>query len=285
MTRSSLPPLLLVAMACSVGTRLPRAPHGEAVLQVRGAVKGAPFHLAQADLDALKQGKARGIDPVTGRDATYQGVDLAALLDRLDLTGGADTLLLRTGDGRAVPVPLQVIRALRPVLAGHAEGSALPARLVAWPNVAHHGVNSDPRAVLWWARDVVALELVSWARVMGPALHLPEGAPAGALAGATAFGTRCLACHRVRRTGGTAGPELARGGKVPGAVELAKVLPGHPGWASPGTAPPRPEVVSQLAAFLWTVARTPEEDEEAEQEPEKPPPLPPPPAFPLTPPR
>lgn len=268
MTRSSLPPLLLLALACSVGTRLPRAPRGQEVLQVRGAMKGAPFRLGQADLDGLKQGKVRGIDPVTGRDATYQGVDLAALLDRLELTGGADTLVLRTADRQAVPVPLSVIRELRPVLAARAGGSPLDARLVAWPNVAHHGLTTDPRAALWWARRVVALEYVSWAKVMGRALRLPEGAPAGALPGATAYGDRCLACHRIRQAGGTNGPDLARAGEAPSAERLASVLPGHPGWASPGTAPPRPEVVSQVAAFLGTVARTPEDD--AEPEPEGP---------------
>ena len=260
MTRSSLPLLLLLTLACSVGTRLPRAPRGQEVLQVRGAMKGVPFRLGQADLDGLKQGKVRGTDPTTGRDATYQGVDLAALLDRLELTGGADTMVLRTADRQAMPVPLSVVRELRPVLAASADGAPLGTRLVAWPNVAHHGLTSDPRAALWWARNVVALEYVSWARGMGRALHLPEGAPAGALAGATAFGERCLGCHRVHQAGGTNGPDLARAGEAPSADKLAAVLPGHPGWAGPGAAPPRPELVSQLAAFLWTAARTTEDD-------------------------
>lgn len=278
MTRSSLSPLLLLALACSAGTRLPRGPRGEEVLQVRGALKGAPFRLGEADLDSLKQGKVRGVDPVTGREASYQGVDLEALLDRLDLTGGADTLVLRTADQQAVPVPLSVVRELRPVLAKRADDQPLESRLVAWPNLAHHGMNSDPRAPLWWARNVVALEYVSWARVFGRALRLPEGAPAGALAGATVFGSRCLACHRIRETGGANGPELTRDEQAPTLERLASVLPGHPGWAGPGMAPPRPEVVSQLAAFLWSAARTRAEDV-GEDEPE---PLTPPPTLPPT---
>ncbi len=260
MTRSSLSTLLLLAVACSVGTRLPRSPRGQEVLQVRGELKGAPFRLGEADLASLKQGKVRGVDPVTGRDATYEGVDLAALLDRLDSSAGIDTLVVRTADRRAVAVPFSVLRELRPVLAARAGGAPLEGRLVAWPNVAHHGLNTDPRAALWWARDVVALEYVSWARAFGRALRLPEGAPVGALAGATAFASRCLACHRIRQAGGGNGPDLARAGLAPTVEKLAGVLPDHPGWASSGAEAPPPEVVSQLAAFLGTVARTPAED-------------------------
>lgn len=278
MTRSTLLPPLLLALACSTGTRLPRAARGQEVLQVRGALKGAPFRLGEADLASLRQGKVRGVDPATGRQATYQGVDLGALLDRLDLTGGAgaDTVVLRTADHQAVPVPLSVVRELKPVLADRADGARLDARLVAWPNVAHHGLTSDPRAALWWARKVVALEYVSWSRVFGRALQLPEGAPPGALAGAAAFGDRCLACHRIRQAGGVSAPELTRDGQAPSADRLSAVLPGHPGWSSPGTLPPPPEVVAQIAAFLSAVARTPVEDL---PEPEPPPPPRRPPTF------
>jgi hypothetical protein len=267
MTKSALLALLLLGLACSVGTRLPRSPRGPEVLQVQGPLRGAPLRFGEADLAALEQGKVRGVDPATGRESTYEGVDLAKLLDRLDLRGGADTLVLRTAGRQAVPIPFSVIRQLRPVLAGRAEGAPLASRLVAWPNVAHHGLTSDPRAALWWARGVVALEYVSWSRVFGRALLLPEGAPGGALAGAGVFADRCLACHRIREAGGLAAPELTRDGKAPSADRLASVLPGHPGWSSPGTAPPRPEVVGQLAAFLSAVARTPVEDLPPEVEP------------------
>ncbi len=273
MTRSPLPALLLLALACSTGTRLPRAPRGREVLQVRGSLKGAPFRLGEADLASLTQGKVRGVDPRGAREATYQGVDLAELLDRLDLSGGADTMVLHTADRRAVAVPLAVVRELRPVLADRADGTPLGSRLAAWPDVARHGVKSDPRASLWWAHDVVALEYVSWARAFGRPLSIPEGAPPGALAGEGVFGDRCLACHQVRNAGGTNGPELARDGRSPSAGELAAILPGHPGWTSRGAAPPRPEVVSQLAAYLWTVARTPAQEADA-KEPEPPPPAP-----------
>jgi hypothetical protein len=274
MTKFALPALLLLGLACSSGTRLPRAPRGQEVLQVRGSLKGAPFRLGEADLASLKQEKVKGMAPGGAGEATYQGVDLAALLDRLDLSGGADTMVVRTADDQAVPVPLPVVRELRPVLADRADGASLGARLVAWPNRAQHGLQSDPRASLWWARTVVALEFVSWARVYGRALSIPEGAPAGALAGEGVFGERCMACHRIRQAGGTNGPELARDGRSPSREKLAAILPAHPGWSSPGAAPPRPEVVSQLAAYLWTVARTPSEDAAALQP--EPPPQPPP---------
>lgn len=181
-------------------------------------------------------------------------------------------------------MPLSVVRELRPVLAARADGDPLQGRLVAWPNLAHHGITSDPRAALWWARKVVALEYVAWAKVYGRALQLPEGAPVGALAGATAFGSRCLACHRIREAGGGTGPELTPGGQAPTAQKLASVLPGHPGWASRAAGAPSTELVSQLEAFLQTVARTPPDDA-AEAEPEQPQVPPPPSPVPLIPPR
>jgi hypothetical protein len=286
MTRTTLSTLLLVTVAwgCSTGTRLPHTTHGQEVLEIRGSIKGAPFRLGEADVEALDSGKVRGLDPVTGREATYEGMDLSALLDRLDLTGDADTVIVRTDDRQAVPVPLSLVRELRPVLAARADGAPLPARLVAWPNIAHHGLTTDPRAALWWARKVVALEYVSWATAIGRALRIPEGAPAGALVGAAIFGSRCLACHRIREAGGADGPELTQAGRAPTAEALAAKLPGHPGWTSQGTAPPRPEAISQLATFLWTVARAPDDKEEDEPEPEPRPEVPPS-TFPFTPPR
>lgn len=280
MTRTSLS-LLLLAFACS-GTRLPRGPSGPEVLEVRGGVKGAPFHLGEADLATLEQGKARGVAPGSPREAVYQGVDLAALKDRLELSAGTDTLVVRTADRRAIPIPLAVVLQLHPILASRADGAPVAGRRVAWPNVEHHGLTSDPRAALWWAHDVVALEYVSWARTYGRALRLPEGAPAGARAGAGVYGSRCLECHRLRKAGGTNGPELVRGEQAPSAERLTAVLPGHPGWSSAGTEPARPEVVSQLAAFLFTVARTPPPEEEP---PEAEPAREGPPEPPLTPPR
>ncbi len=254
---------------------------------MRGALKGAPFRLGEADLEALPQRKIRGLDPVTGREDVYQGVDLAALEERLELTGGADTLVVHTADRRAVPIPLSRVEELRPVLAARAGGGALAERLVAWPNVERHGLTSDPRAALWWARKVVALEYVSWERVYGRALRIPEGAPAGALAGAGAFGARCMACHRIRSAGGGNGPELVSGSQAPTRERLAAILPVHPGQPAARGGPPIPQLASQLAAFLWTVAHAPPEEAEPEPEPEpaQPPPPPPAPLLPFTPPR
>lgn len=275
MTRMALPILLLAPLACSAGSRLPRTASGGEVLEVRGAVKGAPFHLGEPELASLKQGKVRGVDPVTGREAVYEGLDLAALEDRVELAGGADTLVFRTEDGQAVAVPLPVIRELKPVLARPAEAPSAGELLVAWPNLAHHGLTSDPRAALWWARRVVALEYAAWAKVYGRALRLPEGAPAGARAGATAFGARCLACHGLRGAGGRKAADLTRTARISTAGELASVLPGHPGWASPGAAAPPPELIPHLAAFLDAAARAPPEEAGAEErEPAAPPALP-----------
>lgn len=259
--------VLAALVAACAGPGLPRTPRGPVVLEVRGDVKRGPFRLGDADLAALKQRNVRGVDPATGREGSFQGVDLAALDERVESTRGADTLVVHTGDRRAVAIPLSVVRELRPVLAPAPAGAPGPAgRLLAWPNVEHHGLTSDPRAPLWWARGVVAVEYVSWARTFGRALRVPEGAPAGSLAGAAAFGTRCIGCHAVRGVGGAAGPDLTRGGVAPTEARLGTLLPGHPGWAPAGVRFPDGPTIAHLAAFLGTVARTPSVEDEREQE-------------------
>jgi len=248
--------LLPLALACARTSRLPHGPADGAALEVSGALRGGPFRLGEADLDALPQRAVRGVAP-QGRETRFEGVDLSRTIEeRVVLTGAADTLVVRTEDGRAIPVPLSVVREIGPVLAGRADGAALPGRVLAWPNVERRGIASDPRAALWWARGVVALELVDAGRAYGPALRVPEGAPAGALAGAGLFAARCLACHRVRGAGGAAGPDLTR--TAPAVERLRALLPGHPGWAAEA-APDGGRGPEELAAFLRTVAAVPVE--------------------------
>ena len=255
MTRLGACSLLLpLALSCARTTRLPHGAAGEAVLEVSGALRGGPFRLGEADLAALPQRTVRGVDP-EGRDARWEGVDLARTLsERVVLVDGADTLVLRTEGRQAVAVPLAVVREVGPVLARRADGETLPGRVLAWPNVERHGITSDPRAALWWARGVVALELVDASRSFGPALHVPEGAPAGAVAGAGLFASRCLGCHQVRGAGGLAGPDLTRA--APSAERLRAVLRGHPGWTA-GAGPDEGRGPEELEAFLGTVALVP----------------------------
>jgi len=246
--------LLPIALACARTTRLPHTTEGEPALEVSGLLRGGPFRLGEADLASLPQRAVRGVDP-DGRDARWEGVDLAATIsERVALTGGADTLVVRTADRRAVAVPLSVIRELGPVLALRADREALAERVLAWPNVEQHGISSDPRAALWWARGVVAIEFVDAWRSFGPALHVPEGAPAGALAGAGIFAERCLGCHRVRGAGGEAGPDLTRA--PPSLDRLRALLPGHPGWTA-GAEADGGRGTEELTAFLRAASLVP----------------------------
>jgi hypothetical protein len=256
--------LLALTAACSTGPRLPNTT-GEAALEVGGDVKGGPFRLTQRDVDALPPGKAHGVEPGTRRDATWQGPDLASLEDRVELDKGADTMVVRSADGQAVAIPLTVVRAFRPILAERADGEALPAAQLAWPNVPHHGIDTDPRAPLWWVRHVVRIDFVSWDRVYRHALSIPEGAPRGALAGGRSYALRCIGCHGLHGAGGAVKPDLSKGGPFTDPARLRELLRGHPGWEAPDVVvPPRDERVGELAAFLKVISIAPPEDVEGD---------------------
>jgi mono/diheme cytochrome c family protein len=258
----------VLAAACSAGSKLPRSAHGEQVLEVRGAVKNGPFRLGRAELDALPRRKLRGVDPVTGRLATWEGTPLTALVvDRVELTKGADVVLVRTVDRRAVPVPLPLVRQLRPVLADRADGEPLPEPVVAWPTEEQRGLDTDPRARLWWARGVVALELVNGFSTLGRAMAVPAGAPEGARLGADLFAARCVACHRLRAAGGENGPDLTRlAGRMTEDAFRAR-LGGHPGWLERG-----PEPGEASAQQVWAFLRAVGAVAEGTAPPDEPPP-------------
>ncbi|MGC3998945.1 MAG: hypothetical protein QM767_16460 [Anaeromyxobacter sp.] len=283
MTRTPIALLILLLAACGSGPRLPKTPSGPPQLEVKGAVKGGPFQLGEADLKALPHRTVQGVDPVTGRAAAYEGVDLGAILARVELRPGADILVLRTADKRAVPVPLSLVRQYRPVLAERADGAPVEGRLVAWPSGEQRGIATDPRAIQWWARDLTALEVVNGARVVSRALTVPEAAPDGARIGAGVFGWRCLGCHQVRGVGGQKGPDLTRAADHVSLDALRKLLPSHPGWIQRGLEPPPEEAPAQLHAFLRMAAAQaalgpdgneppPDEEDEGRGKKQRPPP-------------
>lgn len=258
----------VLAAACSAGPRLPRSSRGETVLEVRGAVKHGPFRLGRAELDALPRRTVRGEDPITGRLATWEGVSLTALvIDRVELTRGADVVLVRTADRRAVPVPLTLVRQLRPVLADRADGEPLREPVLAWPTEQQRGLGSDPRAQLWWSRGVVALELVNGFSTLGRALSVPAGAPPGARLGADLFGARCIACHRVRAAGGESGPDLTRlAGRMTEDAFRAR-LDEHPGRLSHA-----PEPGEATSREVWAFLRAVDAVASGSAPPDEPPP-------------
>src|SRR5512132_3359711 len=145
--------LLAAVAGCSSKELLPRSAQGTPVLEVRGALKSGPHALGQADLERLPRAKLRGVDPRSDHAAEWEGASLAALVtDRVDLRKGADTAIARTTDRPASPIPLTVIRRLRPVLADRADGARLATRVLAWPTIDQKGLATDPRASSWWAR-------------------------------------------------------------------------------------------------------------------------------------
>lgn len=259
--------LAAVSAACGGGPRLPDSPKGEAVLELRGAIEGAPITIGAGDLAGLPRATVRGRDPVTGREAAWEGASLAALVQRVRPAKRAviDTVVFRTRDGAAVPVPLTLVRQLKPALV-RAEGE--PA-LVAWPNLEQVGLEADARAPAWWARDVVALEFVPWPRAFGAALAPPLGASAAARVGGGVFASRCVACHVLRGAGGTVGPALTLAGGTLDLARFEEAVAAH-GFASRGLSPPDATQRAQLWAYLQAIARapTPEPDPRGERKDE-----------------
>lgn len=242
-------------VACSL-PRLPTTARGTPVLEVRGAVKGGPHVLGQADLDALPRTKVSGTDPVTGDHGWFEGVSIAEMVtERVELKRGADTAVLRTADRAAVPVPIGVLRSLRPVLADRRDAVRLPGLVLAWPSTEQRGLATDPRAHAWWAHRIVAIELVDWQRTYGTALAAPDGATDAARRGSTIFGESCITCHRLRGTGGERGPDLTQVASRMGEGKFAGLLAGHPGWRD-RVAPP-PDGEAETWAFLRAVAASP----------------------------
>jgi mono/diheme cytochrome c family protein len=248
--------LLLALASCSSGPRLPSGPpRGETLVEVKGAVKGAPYRLGKEELAALPRRKVEGTDPVTGRSATWEGPELLILSStRVELKKGADTAVIRTSDGRAIPIPLTIIRTFRPVLADRADGAPIPDRLLAWPSADQRGLITDPRARLWWARDVTAIELVNGFTTYGRALAVPDGSPDGARPGADLFGAMCIACHRMRKAGGEMGPELTRVADRLPPDRFFALLARHPGWTDGQGEAPGEAAGKQVWSFLRSVA-------------------------------
>lgn len=259
MRKLSVMILVAAAAGCARGPGLPKSARSEAALELGGAVEGGPYYLEPSQLAEVSQRTVRGVDPQTGRAATWQGAAVHELLERVKLKRGADTLVVRTTDGEAIPVPIWKLMEMRPVLADRADGTALPDRVLAWPNVEQPGLETDPRSRAWWARKISKLEIQDWERSFGRALRPPVGADDEARLGAGQFGLRCVACHRLRGVGGTKGPELTRAGDRLDATRFAIAVEKHPHLSAdaarhadaPGT-----QVVDQVWAFLRAVARS-----------------------------
>jgi mono/diheme cytochrome c family protein len=261
---------LLVAFtlaACARKELLPRTARGAPVLEVRGAIKGGPHALGQADLEKIPRLKVRGVDPRTGRVAVWEGPSLAVLVnDRVDLRRGTDTVLVRTGDRAAIPIPLTVIRQLKPVLADRRDGERITPAEIAWPNADQRGLATDPRAASWWAQGPVALELVDWQRTFGPALAPPEGARDEARRGAGVYAESCIQCHRMRGQGGERGPDLTSVATRIAAERFTALLPSHPGWKDRRIRDGAEDTIVEVWSFLRDVAALPAPEKASPEE-------------------
>ena len=256
----------LFALLAACSAPRPQPPRGAVVLTVEGKVEFAPFRFGAEDLPHLPRGAFRAIAP-GGQSADakrFEGVALETVLtDKMELNHDADTAIVHGADGVEVPVPLAVVRQLRPVLADHANGTpfgpsaAGPVSLsLVWPNLDHPGIDTDPRMRWWWVGGVEKIVIQSWLATYGRALQVPAGAPASARLGADVVSAQCIGCHRIHGMGGTRGPELVRSGERPVVRASRAGLRGHLRAVS-GT-PSAPEITAavadQVIAFLDSLA-------------------------------
>jgi hypothetical protein len=256
MTKRSLLALVVAVLGgCTPYGQLPTKPQGDAMLTVRGGVKDGPYVLGRADLARLPRKTFRAIDPVAGREAVYEGVALAPVVMNLPLEPLVDTVVVLTGEKEAIPLPIGAIRQYGPILADRQDGAPLASLQLAWPNLDQLGLDRDPRATLWWARQVSTLELVAWGRTWARALRPPPGTTDAARRGAGQFALRCVACHRLVGYGGERGPDLTGAIQRLGDAGFRAALKRHPQWPDrvgldlePGDA-----VAAQIALFVATM--------------------------------
>jgi mono/diheme cytochrome c family protein len=263
-TRAMRRILALVALAGCSGPHL-RPPAPGDPLAISGAVEGGRLGIGAADLAALPRRTVRGVEPHDGREASFQGADLAPFLsERVPLKPGADVAIFHGRGGYRAAVPLNAIRQSRPVLASAADGKKLdewdPAAgplLLAWPDSEAPGLDSDPRQRWFWVRGVTLIELGLWQDGPGRALRVPPGAGDDARRGAEAFGAQCIHCHRLRGRGGEVGPDLTSWMRsAADASRLAEVLKDHLARKSglKGVPEPGAQEVREVGAFLRSLA-------------------------------
>jgi mono/diheme cytochrome c family protein len=210
--------LLLLATVLACSAPRPSPPRGRVVLSVEGRVENGPFRFGAEDLPRLPRRAFEAMPPFgpAAESTRFEGLALAVLLaDSMEVAREADTAIVYGDAGVAWPVPLPLIRQLRPVLADRAGGEAVGAwrkgaapLQLAWPNLEQPGIDTDPRLRWWWIGGVNTIVLQSWTRSYGRALRVPAGAGNGARRGASVLGSQCIGCHRIRGMGGTRGPPL-----------------------------------------------------------------------------
>lgn len=279
--------LLLALPACSGGPR-PRLPPGEVALTIDGRLEDGPLDLRAAELRNFPRRAFRGREPETGREALFEGVSVGDLLaEAVRPKRGADTLVVRSRDGREALVTRTRLKDLRPILADRADGkpiaewareagAALEAPLLAWPDLEQPGLALDPRVPAWWVGGVSTLVVESWVRSYGRALALRPEASDQARRGQVRFADHCLPCHRLRGAGGTRAPQIVPPGWPP--ARIAARLEAHGAdvaWIPAGA--DGADTQREIAAFLQAVASSPAPPEEWAEEPDEAPRRPPPP--------
>ncbi len=162
---------------------------------------------------ALSSVQLRARDPIDGSVREYRGVPLRSLVP----PGEGDGVLVRCEDGFVALLPLATVERYGPVVASaardpggawHPIAAPRGPRFLAWPNVAHPGLDRDPAITSeGWAWAVASVERVPLGAYLAPLT--PGRATAAVARGRSLWLGSCFHCHAIHGAGGMAGWDLS----------------------------------------------------------------------------
>ncbi len=169
-------------------------------------------------------------DPATGKTASFEGVALSGLVERLleqvplEQRAGVDLVVLRGHNKEEVFVPRWLVTRYPVLLSVRTEGEQRTFQtVVPWttkPAIANEGLPLER----YFVRDVAEIELTSYQTRYKP-LYLSRRTDPAAVRGEKIFVQNCMGCHAAPSQGAAKDPALGQGVPSPVVTFVSKLLP------------------------------------------------------------